>query len=716
MNPSFPVQRPPSALANHVPQLSNDLHQPVIAQHDPTSQWAALNTNPGLQRTLCKAAANGQLNQDQMASFSSYMKGNAAAFKMYQLELQAAQQQQVQQHHQQQQQQQQQQAHQVLEPDKLSAQHVHQLTNGTNGFISSPLSNTQLAMQLQQVNHHYQALQPSAPPQQSQHTRLGETFPMISGDLQLTQSIAQFRQVQETLKNPALSSAERETATMRARELRDILATRMSQLGMRRDGGVGSPGSTSSAPTPQSQVFQSPGPSGQPQHPNDVQRAHLSVAYQRQQQMMSNMPLTPQPAGGIARPLSRNLVPTSAASPRPTLLSGRNSPSPNAGNVNSNNMMQSISRPGSSHQSMLGSASSPPAIHNAASPPNNSGADLRRAVATRPGSAMKNGASIGTPPTNASSPLAHSINPAPSPRPASAASMNPSHGQSQGGGNLSGNLGQQMMSPPAGHMPSPVTQPREPSIQAPASQTVAPSEPTTRVTPPTQVFSGSTQGLKPLLPNGGLATPQSQQYSAIAAQQQQASSTQPTPTPPTATTPALNTASAPVRDVNPPRVTSPAPTPFPPPRPTLTSGHATSSTLAGTVLHRPPVNGIHEALGQSSSSNDAGGRGQESTSSSRILSKRKIQELVESIDPSERLEAEVEDVSAIFPLPLFIKAVGRLYMSRLLSPSRWSSKSSFFCMYVFCERRSVGCRMESALIGIGGRVHRFGHSVLLSIS
>ncbi|CAH7668868.1 transcription initiation factor TFIID subunit A-domain-containing protein, partial [Phakopsora pachyrhizi] len=36
--------------------------------------------------------------------------------------------------------------------------------------------------------------------------------------------------------------------------------------------------------------------------------------------------------------------------------------------------------------------------------------------------------------------------------------------------------------------------------------------------------------------------------------------------------------------------------------------------------------------------------GQEATSSNRIVSKRKIQELVESIDPSERLEAVVEDL------------------------------------------------------------------------
>lgn len=69
----------------------------------------------------------------------------------------------------------------------------------------------------------------------------------------------------------------------------------------------------------------------------------------------------------------------------------------------------------------------------------------------------------------------------------------------------------------------------------------------------------------------------------------------------------------------------------------------TSSTLAGSLMHRPPTNGINEALGQASGSHDAS-RGQEATSANRIISKRKIQELVESIDPSERLETEVEDL------------------------------------------------------------------------
>ena len=60
-------------------------------------------------------------------------------------------------------------------------------------------------------------------------------------------------------------------------------------------------------------------------------------------------------------------------------------------------------------------------------------------------------------------------------------------------------------------------------------------------------------------------------------------------------------------------------------------------------MHRPPTNGISEALGQGSGTHEAT-RGQEATSANRIISKRKIQELVESIDPSERLESEVEDL------------------------------------------------------------------------
>ena len=77
-------------------------------------------------------------------------------------------------------------------------------------------------------------------------------------------------------------------------------------------------------------------------------------------------------------------------------------------------------------------------------------------------------------------------------------------------------------------------------------------------------------------------------------------------------------------------------------------------------MHRPPTNGMNEALGQTSGNHDSTNRGLETTSANRIISKRKIQELVESIDPSERLETEVEDVCHFlnfYPFPSYSRVL-----------------------------------------------------------
>jgi hypothetical protein len=109
MNPSFPIPRPgvvssPAPLLSD-PSLSLSLGSPQPAALGVQNQWATLNTNLDLQRTLCKAAAAGQLSSDQLLSFSAYVKGNPSAAQMFQLELHAHQQQQLAQQKRQQQQQ-----------------------------------------------------------------------------------------------------------------------------------------------------------------------------------------------------------------------------------------------------------------------------------------------------------------------------------------------------------------------------------------------------------------------------------------------------------------------------------------------------------------------------------------------------------------------------------------------------------------------------------
>ncbi|CAH7672333.1 hypothetical protein PPACK8108_LOCUS7143 [Phakopsora pachyrhizi] len=87
MNPSLPMQGP-GVVKNSTNPLINNSHLPAPS-HKINSQWAALNTNPDLQQTLCKAAAAGHLTQEQLQSFGAYMKNSASTYTMFQLELQA---------------------------------------------------------------------------------------------------------------------------------------------------------------------------------------------------------------------------------------------------------------------------------------------------------------------------------------------------------------------------------------------------------------------------------------------------------------------------------------------------------------------------------------------------------------------------------------------------------------------------------------------------
>lgn len=91
---------------------------------------------------------------------------------------------------------------------------------------------------------------------------------------------------------------------------------------------------------------------------------------------------------------------------------------------------------------------------------------------------------------------------------------------------------------------------------------------------------------------------------------------------------------------------------FPAPRASLTGGNAHGASMSAGAVYKPPVNGVQEALGQgaggSGAGGDAAGRGDvRERESGRVVTKRKIQELIESIDPSERLDPEVEDVRPV---------------------------------------------------------------------
>ncbi|MBW0468066.1 hypothetical protein O181_007781 [Austropuccinia psidii MF-1] len=638
MNPSFPIQRP-GMVNNPTAPLATDPHL-LNASHPASNQWAALNTNPDLQRTLCKAAAAGQLNPEQTASFAAYMKGNPSVLKIFQLELQAnqqhiqqQQQQQLKQQSQDQDQKQKQEHHdqkdqehlqpkqqlkQHLDQEKLTSQHAHQNANGNPGFMSHPLAASQ------SIDHYQQS---SGANKQPMHTRPIDHLSLMSNDTQLTAALTQFKQAQDNWNNPNLSAAEREAAGQRARELREVLGIRMAQLGIRRENTASSPSPAPPGANPQN--FQPAGQTGQPQHPSEIQRAQLSAVYQRQQQMLSGMPLTSQPSGNVVRPITtNNLSSVPASSPRPNLNhSERNSPAPNGNNTPG--LLHSISRPSSSHQSVVGTASSPPAIQSIASPPNNSSADLtkRRAVSRQ---AQKK--PIGTPVSNVGSPINQALNLGLSPRPPPTPLANAHTAQPNQSANSHGSINPSQSSPPAlqaSVSPAPVHEISDSPPAPPASTATTP-------VPPPQI--------PPAVPQASSSTGSQIVRATAASVSGQTSQQQPTQQTAHTASSAVNSSNLPpARESTNPQPASPVPTPFPPPRPTVTGGHAAPATLAGSVIHRPPTNGLSEALGQPSGGHD-NTRGQEVTSANRIISKRKIQELVESIDPSERLESEVEDL------------------------------------------------------------------------
>lgn len=117
---------------------------------------------------------------------------------------------------------------------------------------------------------------------------------------------------------------------------------------------------------------------------------------------------------------------------------------------------------------------------------------------------------------------------------------------------------------------------------------------------------------------------------------------------------ALSNATAPI----PANLSMPNPIPeaFPAPRPTLSSGLANSPAVSTPAIVRHPGLGpqqVAEALGRGDASSllgmkDAQGnvlKDMREDSKGRTVSKRKIRELVEGVDPEERLSDDVEDVS-----------------------------------------------------------------------
>ncbi|POW01305.1 hypothetical protein PSHT_12615, partial [Puccinia striiformis] len=532
----------------------------------------------------------------------------------------------------------------ILNKDKLFPS-AHQIANVHNGYISNTLPPSQAPLQM---SHYQQSLGSSQQPIAQRSSR-----GIAAADPQLNLAINQYKQAQDTAKNPNLSPAERDVANLRASELRSIITVRYHQH----------QNNEGNSPSLQNSQITA-GNTTHPQHPNETQRAQISAVYQRQQQIISNMQYSAQANNANnARPLNNNLS-AATASPRQNLsLSGRNSPAPNHNN-NNQAMVQGISRPGSSHQSIVGGpASSPPPMSNAASPPNGSVIDLtKRRVVSRP-PPKKVGQAIGTPGSNTGSPINQPINLAASPHPAHASlahssSLNTPHSTSQTNGLISNsNLGNNNTSQGSAAALQPDRSPapyNESSLSpAPPMTTITAPVNNTKFSPPAQ-SDQSAANSKPMPPTT-VPSLASQQHSAIAAQQQQQQQQQQpqqqqataqaaassTTVPNGASNQAAHSAPREPASLQP---MTPAPVPFPPPRPTITGGHATSSSLAGSIMHRPPTNSMNEALGQTSGNHDSTNRGLETTSANRIISKRKIQELVESIDPSERLETEVEDL------------------------------------------------------------------------
>lgn len=103
---------------------------------------------------------------------------------------------------------------------------------------------------------------------------------------------------------------------------------------------------------------------------------------------------------------------------------------------------------------------------------------------------------------------------------------------------------------------------------------------------------------------------------------------------------------------------APTPETFPAPRPTLSGGMANNPSISTPAITRPPTAGS-DAFGGASGVGKIEALPNKDLrpddSQGRTVSKRKIREMVESIDPEERLSDEVEDVSSRPPL----NALGR---------------------------------------------------------
>ena len=127
----------------------------------------------------------------------------------------------------------------------------------------------------------------------------------------------------------------------------------------------------------------------------------------------------------------------------------------------------------------------------------------------------------------------------------------------------------------------------------------------------------------------------------------------PTPTPPTQSFAQIHP--PPIPDDLSQSVTPVRPEVFGPARPTLNQGLATMPMLATPAITRPPMtpadgsasaaSGAAGGAGGGATSASAGSSADKGNDANRVVSKRKISELVGTIDPDETLDGEVEDVS-----------------------------------------------------------------------
>ena len=103
----------------------------------------------------------------------------------------------------------------------------------------------------------------------------------------------------------------------------------------------------------------------------------------------------------------------------------------------------------------------------------------------------------------------------------------------------------------------------------------------------------------------------------------------------------------------------PEPESFPAPRPTLSQGMASAPVVASPAITQHPGLGpqvVQDALGRSVPGKDVVRKDLRPDSTGRTVSKRKLRDLVESVDPEERLSDDVEEARLPFSRTGWLRA------------------------------------------------------------